>query len=52
MTAKEVIEKYTEIFGGWPAFMFMGASDEEIVRELQPCVEQRKEYDGGEDGDY
>ena len=53
MTAQEVIDKYTEMFGGWPEFMFMDADDDYIVQELLPCIESGKEYDGGEDGaDY
>ena len=43
MTAEEAIAKYTERFGGYPAFLLMGASDEEIVAALTACIESGQE---------
>lgn len=51
MTAEEAIEKYTEKFGGFPAFLLMGATDEEIVEALSECLRTGKELEPGED-DY
>ena len=29
----EAIRAYADMFGGFPAFLFMGASDEEIIKQ-------------------
>lgn len=53
MTAQEAIDKYTEIFGGWPAYLLMGAEDSEIVEALEPCIKSGKEYEPPVEGaDY
>lgn len=52
MTAEEAIAKYTEKFGGYPAFLLMGADDNEIVETLMECVRTGKELEPEEDGDY
>ena len=53
MTAQEAIDKYIEMFGGYPYFMLMGASDEEIIRALKPCIEHHTEYEcNNENADY
>lgn len=41
----KVISKYEEMFGGYPAYLLMGASDDEVVAALQPCIESGKEYE-------
>lgn len=51
MKAEEVIKQYEEMFGGYPAFLFMGASDEEIVKALHPCIESGEEYEPDYDED-
>ena len=52
MTVQEAIEKYTEMFGGYPAFLLMGATDEEILKALIPCIESGKELEVNNDLDY
>ncbi len=53
MTAEEAITKYTERFGGFPAFLLMGASDEEIVAALTACIESGQELQPDHsDADY
>lgn len=52
MTAQEAIDKYTEMFGGFPAFLLMGATDEEIVKALVPCIKSGKELTPEYDADY
>ena len=53
MTVNEVIAKYEEKFGGYPAFLLMGATDDEIIAALKPCIESGKEYEPPEeDADY
>ena len=43
MSAEEAIAKYTEMFGGYPAFLLMGAEDDEIISTLTKCIEEGKE---------
>lgn len=52
MTVDEVIAKYEEKFGGYPAFLLMGADDDEIIKELTECIENNHELEVPEDGDY
>lgn len=53
MTAKQAIDQYTEMFGGFPAFLLMGATDEEIVKVLTECIETGKELQATDpDADY
>lgn len=42
---EEVKAKYIEMFGGYPAFLLMGASDDEIVAALEPCLASGEEYE-------
>ena len=50
---EEVKAKYIEMFGGYPAFLLMGASDDEIIQELTPCIESGKELEAPDPGvDY
>lgn len=39
MTADEAIDAYTERFGGFPYFLFMGAEDEIIVESVERALE-------------
>lgn len=53
MTKDEAIKAYEEKFGGWPAFLLMGASDEYIVAALTKCLETGKELEAEDpDADY
>lgn len=45
---EEVVEAYEEMFGGYPAFLFMGASDEVVIKALEPCLKSGKEYEPDE----
>lgn len=49
----KVIAEYEKRFGGYPAFLLMGASDEEIIEALEPCIKSGKEYEApNPDADY
>ena len=52
MTVNEAIEAYEKKFGGYPAFLLMGADDETIIKELTRCVKTGKELEAPTDGDY
>lgn len=43
---EEVVSAYIEMFGGYPYFLLMGASDEAIIKALEPCLESGEEYEG------
>lgn len=43
MSITEAIEAYTEKWGGYPAFLIMGMSDEEAAKKLQEAVESNEE---------
>lgn len=43
MSITEAIEAYTEKWGGYPAFLMMGMSDEEAAKKLQEAVESDEE---------
>lgn len=43
MSITEAIEAYTEKWGGYPAFLMMGMSDEEAAEKLQEAVESNEE---------
>lgn len=42
---EEAIEAYTKKFGGYPAFLLMGADDDYIVETLMKCVETGEELE-------
>lgn len=53
MTLEEVKEAYIKKFGGYPSFLLMGASDEEIIDLLTKCLKSGKELEPQfDDGDY
>lgn len=53
MTKDEAIKAYVERFGGYPAFLLMGATDDEIVSELTECLKTGKELEAPDpDADY
>lgn len=54
MTQVEAVKaKYIEMFGGYPAFLLMGASDDEIIQELTSCIETGEELEAQDpDADY
>lgn len=52
MSKEEAIKKYTDMFGGYPAFLLMGAEDDEIVKLLTECIESGKELNANGELDY
>lgn len=38
MTREEAIEKYVDRFGGFPYFLFMGASDENVTEAVERAL--------------
>ena len=48
MSKEEVIAKYEEMFGGYPSFLLMGATDEEIIEKLSKCIETGEELEDGD----
>lgn len=49
----EVIAAYEKKFGGYPAFLLMGADDEEIISALSECLKTGEELKPFEpDADY
>ena len=48
MTRQEAIDKYTERFGGFPTYLFMGASDEYVVWQVQKALRTGKEIEAEE----
>lgn len=52
MTVEEAIKAYTEKFGGYPAFLLMGAGDDEIIKKLTECVEKGEELEPEDDELY
>ena len=49
MGLEEVKEKYIEMFGGYPAFLLMGADDDYIIEKLSECIRTGKELEPDED---
>lgn len=45
MTATEAIKIYTDHFGGFPTFLFMGASDESIVAAVENAIKSGREIE-------
>lgn len=44
MTLEEVKAAYIDKFGGYPAFLLMGADDNEVIAALSKCLETGEEY--------
>lgn len=38
MTREEAVEVYSDRFGGFPYFLFMGASDEHVVERVEEAL--------------
>ena len=51
MTVEEAKKAYIEKFGGYPAFLLMGADDEFIIDVLTRCVESGKELEAEDPDD-
>lgn len=49
MTRQEAIDMYIERFGGFPYFLFLGASDEAIVSAVTDAIENNKEIEAADD---
>lgn len=45
MTVEEAVAKYTEKFGGFPSFLFMGADDDYVVWKVQRALRTGKEIE-------
>jgi len=53
MSKEEAINKYIEKFGGFPYMLFMGASDEVIIKAVEKALRDGKEIKNEkEDIDY
>ena len=48
----EVIAAYEKRFGGYPAFLLMGADDDTIIEELTKCLETGQELEAPTDNVY
>ena len=42
MNTEEIIEKYIDTFGGFPSFLMMGKTDEEVAQILGECLRTGK----------
>lgn len=49
---EKVTKAYEEKFGGYPAFLLMGATDDEIITKLKECIETGKELEPDEQDAY
>lgn len=50
---EEVVAAYMDKFGYYPAYLLRGASDEAIIKALEPCLKSGKEYEAPDpDADY
>lgn len=49
MTLEEAKAAYIEKFGGYPAFLLMGADDDEIIASLTKCLETGEELQPDDD---
>jgi len=45
MTVDEAIKKYTEKFGGFPYFLFLGSPDEKIIEAVENALKTGKEIE-------
>lgn len=53
MSAEEAKAEYIKKFGGFPEFLFMGATESVIVEEIKKALESGEEIKPVyEDGDY
>ena len=52
MSVDEAISAYTEKFGGFPTFLFMGAEDEEIVKAVKKALKTGEEIEAPTGDDY
>lgn len=50
MTRDEAIKEYTERFGGFPYFLFMGADDRCVVWKVQRALRTGEEIESESDG--
>ena len=51
MGVEEVKNAYIDKFGGYPAFLLMGADDDEIIRKLTKCIETGEELEPDDEED-
>ena len=49
---ESVKNEYIKMFGGYPAFLLMGAEDSEIIEKLSECIRTGEELEAEEDADY
>ena len=49
MTREQAIREYTERFGWFPNFLFMGASDEYVVWQVQRALRTGEEIESESD---
>lgn len=52
MGVDEVIDRYVEKFGGWPAMLFMGAEDDYIIDKLQKAIDDGEPIEATGDDIY
>lgn len=52
MTVEELRNKYIEMFGGYPAYLLMGADEEEERKKLAECIQTGKELEVPDDCDF
>ena len=45
MTAEEAIRAYTDRFGGFPIFLFMGAADNVIIAAVEKALKTGEEIE-------
>lgn len=50
MTREQAIKEYTERFGGFPNFLFLGAKDEYVVWKVQRALRTGEEIESESDG--
>lgn len=52
MTKNEAIQAYSDKFGGFPYFLFMGAADSDVVEAVEQALKTGKEIEApGDEGD-
>lgn len=52
MTREEAVEAYTERFGGFPYFLFMGASDDYVTEAVERALREDEPIRAPEDRVY